>query len=106
MSLKVRSCWAVNIRMVTVEELCLEAIGRFVTGSEDIRFEGQDGAQVTRLIGRYTASGRVEATVYRRRRFPQLYTQADIELLASVDEAHKTLSGAATRRILEREHHV
>jgi transposase InsO family protein len=43
-------------------------------------------------------------TVYRRRRFSQLYTRADIELLASVDEAHETLSGPATRRILEREH--
>ena len=30
-------------------------------------------------------------------------TRADIELLASVDEAHETLSGPATRRILERE---
>ena len=45
----------------------------------------------------------VQATVYRRRRFAQLYTGADIELLASVDEAHETLSGPATRRILERE---
>jgi transposase InsO family protein len=60
-------------------------------------------AQVTRLIARYTASGRVRVTVYRRRRFPPLYTRADIELLASVDEAHETLSGPATRRILERE---
>jgi hypothetical protein len=59
---------------------------------------------VTRLIARYTASGRVQVTVYRRRRFSQLYTRADIELLASVDEAHETLSGPATRRILEREH--
>ena len=59
---------------------------------------------MTRLIARYTASGRVQVTVYRRRRFSQLYTRADIELLASVDEAHETLSGPATRRILEREH--
>jgi len=59
---------------------------------------------VTRLIARYMASGRVRVTVYRRRRFPPLYTRADIELLASVDEAHETLSGPATRRILEREH--
>jgi hypothetical protein len=57
-------------------------------------------AQVTRLIARYTANGRVQPTVYRRRRFPQRYTRADIELLASVDEAHETLSGPATRRIL------
>ena len=120
----------------------MEAIGRFVEASEEIRFEGANRgqvygwvgrvlvqqeytrqgkaarglvrryiekmtglsrAQVTRLIARYAASGRVEPTVYRRRRFPARFTRADIELLASVDEAHETLSGPATRRILERE---
>lgn len=68
------------------------------------KMTGLSRAQVTRLIARYTASGSVQLTVYRRRRFPQRYTRADIELLASVDEAHETLSGPATRRILEREH--
>jgi transposase InsO family protein len=67
------------------------------------KMTGLSRAQVSRLIARYTASGRVEAMVYRRRRFPERYTRADIELLASVDEAHETLSGPATRRILERE---
>ncbi len=67
------------------------------------KMTGMSRAQVTRLIGRYAASGRVQPTVYRRRRFPERYTRAGIELLASVDEAHETLSGPATRRILERE---
>ena len=67
------------------------------------KMTGLSRAQTTRLIRRYTASGRVRPTVYRRRSFPQRYTRADIELLASVDEAHETLSGPATRRILERE---
>src|ERR1039458_4018083 len=140
MSLKGRSCWVVNIRMVRAEELSLESIGRFVEASEEIRFEAQDRqqrygwveqvligqgyaqlgkaarglvrryiekmtglsrAQVTRLIARYTASGRVQVTVYRRRRFAELYTRADIELLALVDEAHETLdrkSGALGHR--------
>jgi len=124
------------------ENLSLEAIGRFVEASEELRFEGENRqqvygwveqvlvqqeyteqgkaarglvrryiekmtglsrAQVTRLIARFTATGLVRPTVYRRRRFPGLYTRADIELLAAVDEAHETLSGPATRRILERE---
>ena len=128
--------------MHEAEKLSLEAIGRFVEASEEIRFTsqgrqqvygwveqvlveqeyaqqgkvarglvrryiekmtGMSRSQVTRLIARYTATGRVRPTVYRRRRFPGLYTRADIELLASVDEAHETLSGPATRRILERE---
>jgi hypothetical protein len=46
MSLKGRSCWVVNIRMVRAEELSLEAIGRFVAASEDIRFEAQDRQQL------------------------------------------------------------
>lgn len=70
------------------------------------KMTGMSRAQTTRLIAGYAATGRVQAAVYRRRRFPQLYTRADVELLASVDEAHDTLSGPATRRILEREHQL
>ena len=70
------------------------------------RMTGLSRAQVTRLVARYAASGRVAVTVYRRHRFRQRYTRGDIELLAAVDEAHETLSGPATRRILEREHQV
>lgn len=70
------------------------------------KMTGLSRAQVKRLIARYTTSGRVAATVYRRRCFPKSYTRADIELLAAVDEAHETLSGPATRRILEREHQL
>jgi transposase InsO family protein len=131
-----------NISVHEAEKLSLEAIGRFVEASEEIRFEsenrqqvyqwlervlvqqeyaqqgkaarglirryiekmtGLSRAQVTRLIARYTGRGQVRPTVYRRRRFPERYTRADIELLASVDEAHETLSGPATRRILQRE---
>jgi transposase InsO family protein len=68
------------------------------------KMTGLSRAQVTRLIARYRASGEVQATAYRRHRFPQRYTRSDIALLASVDEAHETLSGPATRRILQREY--
>jgi len=64
---------------------------------------GLSRAQVTRLIARYRANGELQPSPYRRHRFPQRFTFADIELLATVDEAHETLSGPATRRILERE---
>jgi hypothetical protein len=67
------------------------------------KMTGLSRAQVTRLIARYTATGRVQADGLPAAAFSQLYTRADIELLASVDEAHETLSGPATRRILERE---
>ncbi len=68
------------------------------------KMTGLSRAQVTRLIARYQAHGTVEAVNYRRHRFAQRYRRADIELLAAVNEAHETLSGPATRRILEREY--
>ena len=68
------------------------------------KMTGLSRAQVTRLIERYGKTGKVAVTVYRRHRFPQRYTAADVELLARVDEAHETLSGPATRRILELEY--
>jgi predicted RNA-binding protein YlxR (DUF448 family) len=46
MSLKGRSCWVVNIRMVRAEELSLEAIGRFVQASQEIRFDAENREQL------------------------------------------------------------
>lgn len=70
------------------------------------KMTGLSRAQVTRLITRYKAVGRVPVTEYRRHRFATQYTRADAELLAQVDEAHGTLNGPATRRILQREHQL
>ena len=61
-------------------------------------------AHVTRLVKRWILERELRQVEYRRRRFPKLYITADIALLASVDEAHETLSGPATKKILEREH--
>jgi transposase InsO family protein len=46
----------------------------------------------------------VKPQVCRRHRFPfpQRYTREDVALLAAVEEAHGTLSGPATRKLLER----
>jgi transposase InsO family protein len=68
------------------------------------KMTGLSRAQVTRLIARFLANGELQPAYYRRHRFPQRYTRADIELLTTVDEAHETLSGPATRRILQREY--
>ena len=67
------------------------------------KMTGLSRAQLTRLVGRYMATGQVGKKATRRHRFPRHYTSADIELLARVDEAHESLSGPATRRILQRE---
>jgi len=63
---------------------------------------GLSRAQATRLIAQYVASGAVEVRGGRGKRFTAHYTASDVALLAEVDEAHETLSGPATRKILYR----
>ena len=69
------------------------------------KMTGLSRAQLTRLIKQYVESGAVKPRSYRRNRFAKQYTTEDIELLAAVDEAHETLSGPATQKILYREFH-
>jgi transposase InsO family protein len=69
------------------------------------KMSGLSRAQVARLIRCYQQGGAVRLRPYRRHRFPQRYRPADIERLAAVDEAHETLSGPATQKILQRELH-
>ena len=69
------------------------------------KMTGLSRAQMTRLVGQYVATGNIVEKVYKRQRFPSVYTRADTELLATVDEAHETLSGPGTQRILYREFH-
>jgi transposase InsO family protein len=69
------------------------------------KMTGLSRAQTARLIRTYQQGQEVKPRAYRRRRFPQRYTAADIDLLAEVDTAHETLSGPATQKILQRELH-
>lgn len=69
-----------------------------------MKMTGLSRAQITRLIGQYRQDGDLQPACYRRHRFARRYTPADVALLAAVDEAHETLSGPATRKILEREY--
>lgn len=67
------------------------------------KMTGLSRAQVTRLIGQYLKSGTVKERKYHRNRFAIQYQATDVALLAAVDEAHETLSGPATQKILYRE---
>ena len=69
------------------------------------KMTGLSRAQTTRLISRYREGGAIRERRCRRNRFANRYTPADVELLAGVDEAHETLSGPATQKILHREFH-
>ena len=72
MSLKGRSCWVVNIRMFRSEELSLEAIGRFVAASEEVRFEAEDRQQLygwveqVLIVQGYAQQGRQSRGLLRR----------------------------------------
>lgn len=66
------------------------------------KMTGLRRAQVTRLIGQYRERGEVRVQGYRRHRFATRYGARDIALLAQTDEAHETLSGPATQKLLQR----
>lgn len=66
------------------------------------KLTGLSRAQVTRLVQQYRRQGEVKAKSYRRHRFATRYSTEDIALLAEVDEAHETLSGPATQKLLQR----
>jgi transposase InsO family protein len=83
----------------------LKRRGRGLVRQYLAKMTGLSRAQVSRLIRSYQQGNEVKARAYRRHRFPQRYTGADIELLAVVDEAHETLSGPATQKILVRALH-
>ena len=59
-------------------------------------------APVSRQITRYIATVGVQLTSIDGGVFPERFTRTDIELEATVDEAHETLSGPATQRITYR----
>src|ERR1017187_8944899 len=67
------------------------------------KMTGVSRAQITRLITRYGEDGDVRVKRRRRHRFAPLYSHQDVALLLSVDEAHETLSGPATQKILQRQ---
>lgn len=67
------------------------------------KLTGRSRAQVARLIQRYCQGEPVAPAASLRHRFARRYTPADVALLVTVDQAHGTLSGPATRKILERE---
>ena len=66
------------------------------------KMTGLSRAQTTRLITVYLRGEEVKPQPYQRRRFARRYTREDIALLAGVDEAHETLSGPATKKLLQR----
>ncbi|MCI0441526.1 MAG: transposase family protein [Chloroflexi bacterium] len=70
------------------------------------RMTGFSDAQMTRLIARRIAQGRLIRSQGRRNSFSRRYTASDVALLADTDNLHQRLSGPATKRLFERAYAV
>lgn len=99
-------CEWVTRLLLTQEYLAEGKVGRGLLRRYIEKMTGRSRAQVTRLIARYVEHREVKHIIQRRACFAGRFTRGDIELLADVDEAHETLSGPATKKILEREWEV
>ena len=84
----------------------LKKAGKGVIREYIEKVTGYSRSQVNRLIGRYGETGEVKPGEYQRHRFPKKYTSGEIALLEMTDELHDSLSGPATKKILEREYRV
>ena len=91
-------------RLLRMQDYVSEGkVGRGLLRRYIERMTGRSRAQVTRLVARYVEHREVKHIKQRRACFAGRFTRGDIEALADVDEAHETLSGPATKKILERE---
>ena len=95
----------------TLVRLDYDALGRAGKGAvrEFVgKATGLSRAQVTRLVGQYRATGRVEdrRAANSGRSFERVYTPADIRLLAEADEIGGQLCGPAACEVLRRQYEV
>jgi transposase InsO family protein len=67
-----------------------------------MKVTGYSLAQTKRLIRQYVKTGTVLVKPSRRNGFKRTYTEADIGLLASMDERHGQPSGAVLKKLCER----
>ena len=67
-----------------------------------MKVSGYSRAQVKRLIKQYRETGRLTPRQCTARGFPRRYTQADMRLLAAMDERHNTPNGLTLKKLCER----
>lgn len=71
------------------------------------KVSGYSRIQVKRLVRQYFLTGQVRRRTPRKRRgFQRKYKDADIRLLAHIDELHGTLSGQGTKKLCERAYEI
>jgi transposase InsO family protein len=67
-----------------------------------IKVSGYSRQQLTRLVAQYRRTGRLQRRQRTVAGFATKYTQADIRLLAAMDERHDTPCGPAVKKLCER----
>jgi transposase InsO family protein len=67
-----------------------------------MKVTGYSLAQTKRLIRQYAKTGKISVKPARRNGFKRAYTEADIRLLASMDERHGQPSGPVLKKLCER----
>jgi hypothetical protein len=67
-----------------------------------MKVSGYSRQQITRLVTRYKATGKVTLPRYKRHQFRRRYSDEDIRLLAHLDEIHDTPCGAVVKKFCER----
>lgn len=67
-----------------------------------MKVSGYSRQQITRLIRQYHEDGRIRRRQRTVNGFARRYTAEDIRLLAETDRLHGTLSGPATKKLMER----
>lgn len=67
---------------------------------------GYSRAQITRMVGQYRVTGRIERHYCTANGFSRKYSHEDVGLLIELDKLHGTLSGPATKKLCERAYHV
>ena len=67
---------------------------------------GYSRAQISRMVGQYRETGKIERRYCTANGFSRKYTLEDVSLLIALDKLHGTLSGPATRKLCERAYHI
>ena len=70
------------------------------------KMSGYSWPQLKRLIAQYKEKRWIGRKVSNRHTFAKRYTNNDVLLLAQTDEAHQTLSGPTTKKLLERAYQI
>ena len=100
-------CYAwVQATLVRFEYLSLKKAARGWLLKYLQQVSGYSRAQITRMVGQYRETGKIERRYATANGFSRKYTLDDLSLLITLDTLHDTLSGPATKKLCERAYRI